>query len=132
MKRLIMIASLASLVSCGATKTPPQTAPSEPVLRESDAPGETASPAPVETAETASEDFLANDGTRKVGDVTKCPISGDMFTVTADSPHVEHEGKVYYFCCVQCLETFEANSEEHLSNWAKSSQGTGQGHAHQH
>lgn len=47
-------------------------------------------------------------GDAKVGDTTKCPVSGEEFTVEATSQKVEHDGKTYYFCCGGCKKKFEA------------------------
>ena len=57
---------------------------------------------------------LPNDGTRVVGDVTKCPVSGNAFTVAADSPKSEIDGKTYYFCCAGCVDKFNADSAKYL------------------
>ncbi len=66
---------------------------------------ERATPASAPTTQPA--DALPNDGTRKVGDVTKCPVSGDVFKVEADSPKVTHEGKTYFMCCKGCVKKFD-------------------------
>jgi len=43
-----------------------------------------------------------NNGEAKVGDQTTCPLSKEVFTVTKDSPKIEHKGKTFYFCCPGC------------------------------
>jgi Cu+-exporting ATPase len=53
-------------------------------------------------------------GDANVGDTTRCPVSGDEFTVEANSPKVEHAGKTYYFCCGGCKKKFEADPEKYL------------------
>ena len=47
-------------------------------------------------------------GDAKIGDTTKCPVSGEEFVVAASSPKTEHDGKTYYFCCGGCKKKFEA------------------------
>ena len=47
-------------------------------------------------------------GDAKIGDTTKCPVSGEEFVVAATSPKTEHDGKTYYFCCGGCKKKFEA------------------------
>jgi Cu+-exporting ATPase len=53
-------------------------------------------------------------GTAKIGDKTTCPVSGEEFVVTADSPKAEHEGKTYYFCCPGCDKKFKADPKKFL------------------
>ena len=48
-------------------------------------------------------------GEAHVGDTTTCPVSGERFVVTEQSPHSEYEGHTYYFCCPHCIERFEAD-----------------------
>lgn len=54
-------------------------------------------------------------GGATVGDVTSCPVSGEKFVVTEDSPNLEHEGKTYYFCCANCKAKAEAEPDKFLS-----------------
>lgn len=63
------------------------------------------SPTPVSPA-PAEQGPLVPAGEAKVGDKTKCIVSGDVFTVTADSPHADYNGKTYYFCCPHCPQEF--------------------------
>ncbi len=43
------------------------------------------------------------------------PVCG-MSVAKDSTPHRhEHEGKLYYFCCAGCLETFESDPEAHLA-----------------
>ena len=57
---------------------------------------------------------LPNDGTRMVGDATRCPVSGEAFTVTELSPSVAYEGGTYYFCCPGCVKDFNADPAKYL------------------
>jgi len=72
-----------------------------------------AAPAPVPAASSSAP--LVAPGEAKVGDRTKCPVSGHEFVVTADSPHAEYNGKTYYFCCAECPKAFEANPEKFVT-----------------
>ena len=58
---------------------------------------------------TRPEEVKPNDGTRKVGDITRCPVSGDVFTIDADTSAIEHEGSTYYLCCDGCVKKFRAD-----------------------
>lgn len=80
------------LVACGSSNPPP------------------VAPAPAaSTAPAAPAAALKAPGDAKIGDRTKCPISGEEFVVTAESPHAEHDGKTYYFCCPGCEKKFKAD-----------------------
>lgn len=78
------------------------------------APGATTPP----SEETASPERAAAPlkapGEATIGDRTTCPTSGEEFTVTANSPKVEHEGKTYYFCCSGCDAKFAREPEKYL------------------
>lgn len=49
-----------------------------------------------------------------VGDIAICPVSGEAFTVTIDSPFFEHDGGTYYFCCPSCVRPFQRDPAAHL------------------
>ena len=57
---------------------------------------------------------LAAPGMAKVGDKTRCPISGEEFVVKADQPKVEYQGKTYYTCCPHCAEKLTADPKKYL------------------
>ncbi len=42
----------------------------------------------------------------KVGDLTRCPVSGVVFRVSAESPQVEYSGRKLRVCCGGCAEKF--------------------------
>lgn len=88
------------LVACGgaASSTAPPAAPSAPAA---------------EAASPTSSDLKA-PGNAKVGDRTRCPVSGEEFVVTNDSPHAEYQGKTYYFCCPHCPQKFQADPAKYL------------------
>ena len=73
------------------------------------APGATSAPAASAPASPGPSGSLAAPGEARIGDRTKCPISGEEFVVTKDSPHAEHNGKTYYFCCPGCEKKFESD-----------------------
>lgn len=50
----------------------------------------------------------------KIGDITRCPVSGEAFTVTDAHPHVTHEGQEVYFCCPGCIRRFQRNAQRYL------------------
>jgi YHS domain-containing protein len=74
-----------------------------------------AAPSPAAAPAAASSAPLVAPGEAKVGDRTKCPVSGHEFVVKADSPHAEYNGKTYYFCCTDCPKAFEANPEKFVT-----------------
>ena len=63
-----------------------------------------------ETTETAVQQPGA-----EIGEVTVCPIMGNSFTITEDSPSTEYKGEVVYFCCPGCIEKFQEDPEGALS-----------------
>jgi YHS domain-containing protein len=71
--------------------------------------------APDSMPASAPANVLPNDGTRKVGDLTKCPVSGKTFTIAADSASAEHEGGTYYVCCAGCVDKFSADPAGYLA-----------------
>lgn len=110
MRYLLFVFLILVAAACGASKA--SEIGTEAVAAESGA------DAPSPTSETAPADALPNDGTRQIGDVTTCPVSGEVFTVTADSPKAEHEGGTYYFCCQGCVEDFVAAPARFLAGAA--------------
>lgn len=44
-----------------------------------------------------------------VGTNTKCPVTGEDFTVSAKTVQVVHAGKRYAFCCADCQPEFDKN-----------------------
>jgi len=66
-------------------------------------------------AKPASNAKIVAPGDAKIGDTSKCPVSGEEFVVEATSPKAEHEGKTYYFCCSGCKKKFESDPKKFLS-----------------
>jgi YHS domain-containing protein len=87
-----------ALVACGGSTPAPQT------------------PAPA-PAPSSSSDATATKapGEAKIGDHSKCPVSGEDFVVDASSPHAEHNGKTYYFCCPGCMKKFQADPAKYTN-----------------
>jgi YHS domain-containing protein len=95
MTRLTALTVLSfALVACGGSTPAPQT------------------PAPT-PASTKAE--AKAPGEAKIGDHSKCPVSGEEFVVDASSPHAEYNGKTYYFCCGGCLKKFQADPAKYTN-----------------
>ena len=91
MKRIALL--LLVLAACGGA-TSPAPGPEAP---------QSVSPAPLKAPVEA-----------KIGDRTRCPVTGEEFVVSDDSPHAEYGGKTYYFCCPHCVQKFQADPEKYL------------------
>lgn len=52
----------------------------------------------------------------KIGDYTKCPISGVVFNVTEQSSKISYAGKTAFTCCSTCAEIFNKSPQEYASN----------------
>lgn len=88
--------TLSSLAACGGA------APATPTTPAGDA----------KPAEAGGA--LKANGEAKLGDKTKCPVSGEEFTVSSASPSFEYQGKTYYTCCSGCMEKFKADPAKYL------------------
>lgn len=87
------------------------------------------------TSSSGSEATAATvvpNGQASVGDTTSCPVSGETFVVTADSPSVEHDGHTYYFCCPHCRERFQASPHEFLGEHGEQGEHSGPHHGEHH
>ena len=49
-----------------------------------------------------------------VGQVTRCPVSGEAFRVSELHAHVDHEGSPVYFCCPSCIRRFQRDPAQYL------------------
>lgn len=67
------------------------------------------------TPATANKD-LKKPGEAKPGDKSTCTVTGEEIDVTADSPHSEHNGKTYYFCCGGCKKKFDADPSKYTKS----------------
>ena len=54
------------------------------------------------------------DAPQPVGATATCPVLGNTFTITADTPHSEYQGKHVYFCCAGCKPQFDADPKKYL------------------
>src|SRR5262245_47905257 len=70
-------------------------------------------PAPIAPAATAAAP--RPPGEANVGDRTTCPVSGEVFVVSATSPRAEYGGKTYFFCCSDCAQKFQVEPVRYLS-----------------
>jgi YHS domain-containing protein len=71
-------------------------------------------PPPATAASTVVVAAVRPPGEATVGDRTTCPVSGEEFVISATSPHVEYEGKTYYFCCADCVQRFTAQPAAYI------------------
>ena len=92
-------------VALGAAACGSAPSPATPAAAPAAAPPAAAAPAPAPATPAA---VVKAPGDAKIGDTTKCPVSGEEFVVAATSPKTEHDGKTYYFCCGGCKKKFEA------------------------
>lgn len=86
----------------GTADAPPPVAPSSPAAAE------------MAHASPSASSELKKPGEAKVGDKTKCPVSGEEFVVTEGSPKLEYQGRTYYFCCPGCDKRFGAEPKKYL------------------
>lgn len=55
----------------------------------------------------------------EMGNIARCPVSGEVFTITEDAPFLEHEGQNVYFCCPGCIRRFQRDPERWLATQAQ-------------
>ena len=70
------------------------------------APSVQAKPATDKAAETKAP-LKVFASPQKEGTKATCPVTGEQFTITKDTLHVEHKGKHVYFCCPGCKTAFD-------------------------
>lgn len=102
----IVLALIPAACGGGGASSAPPAAPSPSPPSTSVSEGARTSPS------SASE--LKKPGEAKLGDKTKCPVSGEEFVVSENSPKVEYQGKTYYFCCSGCDKRFRADPKKYL------------------
>lgn len=68
----------------------------------------------------ASSDYAAADikpqRTAKVGDLVRCPISGVVFEIHAESPKIMHENRTYRTCCQSCAGVYANEPHKAIFN----------------
>ena len=57
-------------------------------------------------------DDLVSPVKASIGDLTRCPVSGVVFRVTADSPMVKYGNAEIYTCCLSCKVIYNQNPEK--------------------
>jgi hypothetical protein len=61
-----------------------------------------------------AKDVLAQPGATN-GRLTQCPVSGVVFAVDADRPHVRIAGRAYVTCCEGCAKKLERDPRRYLN-----------------
>jgi YHS domain-containing protein len=74
--------------------------------------GDAGAPSAAPQGERAPVSF---DAPPPVGTRARCPVMGDDFTVTEDTPRSEYQGRHYVFCCPACKPQFDANPQRYLA-----------------
>ena len=104
MKKLVVASLLAfGSVACGSSNKEPATPNQHGDHHQDGAPA------------TANKE-LKKPGEAKPGDKSTCTVTGEEIDVTADSPHSEHDGKTYYFCCTGCKKKFDADPSKYTKS----------------
>ena len=49
-----------------------------------------------------------------IGKTVTCPVTGERFTITKDTPTYTYKGESYYFCCEACVPKFKAAPEKYI------------------
>ena len=69
----------------------------------------------MEALENVPADKIKAQPGLTVGDITRCPVSSEVFRIKANSPKAVVDGKTYYVCCKRCVGKFEKNPAKFLS-----------------
>ena len=51
-----------------------------------------------------------------IGNKVICPVMKTKFIPTEKSPKTEYKGKIYYFCCADCVEKFKKEPEKYIKS----------------
>ena len=54
-----------------------------------------------------------------LGNKMVCPVMGTIFKADKNTKSYEYEGKVYYFCCPECLNKFKAEPKKYIEEKEK-------------
>ena len=54
-----------------------------------------------------------------LGNKVVCPVSGESFNIKSDSKKIRYAGKVYFFCCPDCVALFKTNPKKYLQTVEK-------------
>ena len=60
-------------------------------------------------------DDLVSPVKASIGDLTRCPVSGVVFRVTALSPMVKYDDGEVYTCCSSCKVIYNQNPEKYAT-----------------
>lgn len=52
----------------------------------------------------------------QIGNKLICPVTGEEFPLTADTPKLVIEEKIYYFCCKGCAKKFSKEYQKKISD----------------
>lgn len=63
----------------------------------------------------ATKPPVAFDSPPKVGTTARCPVMGNVFTVSVDTQRSQYKGKHVAFCCPGCKPKFDADPEKYLN-----------------
>lgn len=69
----------------------------------------------MEALENVPADKIKAQPGLTVGDITRCPMSDEVFRIKANSPTSVVDGKTYYLCCKRCVGKFEKNPAKYLA-----------------
>ncbi|MDO8662962.1 MAG: YHS domain-containing protein [Candidatus Omnitrophota bacterium] len=62
-----------------------------------------------------------------LGNKVVCPVTGEAFGIEANSKKMSYKGKVYYFCCLDCVALFKADPNKYLQSAGKEKEDNQQG-----
>ena len=72
------------------------------------------SASPANPAAINGDRMVKGPGDARVGDSTRCPVSGEEFVVDPGSPKVDYDGSTYYFASETNKKKFQANPEKYV------------------
>lgn len=105
MKKLVVLSTFALVaVACGGSNKQPATPDHRGGEHHNDGAPATANKA------------VKKPGEAKPGDKSTCTVTGEEIDVTAESPHSEHNGTTYYFCCSGCKKKFDADPTKYTKS----------------
>ncbi|GAB4032851.1 MAG: hypothetical protein Fur0012_11900 [Elusimicrobiota bacterium] len=67
------------------------------------------------TEENRTAESTQTISAHQIGNKFICPVTGEEFTLTKDTPKFVFEGKTYYFCCEGCAEKFGRDYQKKFS-----------------
>ncbi len=68
-------------------------------------------------AKNYEKDKVVSNSTAKPGELTKCPISGVVFTVNENSGIVKRGDFTYHTCCGTCANMYTEDSSKYAANF---------------